>query len=461
MRTGKGIQKIRIRLKAYDHRTLDQWVIKIIQTAESTGAKVAGPVPLPTRIEKFCVIRSPFIDKDSQEQFEIRTHKRLIDVLEPSGNTIRALMRLNLPAGVDVKIIPLIQTGRDISRPPIRRNIPRQEPIVIRPAANPFEATDTRGFQRDQVQTDRTPLLNYLLIWLSARGEGTRNSLQAACKTLGIIEDGNEVRRVVRRLRLLGHLETSPTGARWSIAPPTLVRLNTPSALGTVLCGARDATLLEALRAVARIEEIPQPHGLAPSAILLHDAETELTKAVASIPGLWLTERVAERLAELLPPIAAWPDTLPSLPGIVPSRYILRQFDGSKFVDVQLVRQGGLYELTERTEERASSIGRTRTFFYDARRGSWLTGDWYGLRFFARVDLGMRCPAQYEQTTWRLALPVDWNWPEVYERALVLASGRLPVRHKGWLVYEAIAPRLLHMLVEKLELDLEGGSPNA
>ena len=74
------------------------------QTAESTGAKVAGPIPLPTRLEKFCVIRSPFVDKDSQEQFEIRTHKRLIDVLEPSQKTISALMRLNLPAGVDIEI---------------------------------------------------------------------------------------------------------------------------------------------------------------------------------------------------------------------------------------------------------------------------------------------------------------------------------------------------------------------
>jgi len=100
----KTAQKNRIRLKAYDHKILDQSAGRIVETAEATGAKVAGPVPLPTRIEKFCVIRSPFIDKDSQEQFEIRTHKRLIDVLEPSGNTIRALMRLNLPAGVDIEI---------------------------------------------------------------------------------------------------------------------------------------------------------------------------------------------------------------------------------------------------------------------------------------------------------------------------------------------------------------------
>src|ERR671923_2542878 len=100
----KTSQKIRIRLKAYDHRILDQSASKIVETAESTGAKVAGPVPLPTKIEKYSVIRSPFIDKDSQEQFEIRTHKRLIDVLDPSQQTINALMKLNLPAGVDIEI---------------------------------------------------------------------------------------------------------------------------------------------------------------------------------------------------------------------------------------------------------------------------------------------------------------------------------------------------------------------
>lgn len=99
-----GGQRIRIRLKAYDHKLLDQSASKIVETAESTGAKVAGPVPLPTRIERYTVMRSPFVDKDSQEAFEIRTHKRLIDVLEPSQKTISALMRLNLPAGVDIEI---------------------------------------------------------------------------------------------------------------------------------------------------------------------------------------------------------------------------------------------------------------------------------------------------------------------------------------------------------------------
>ena len=97
-------QKIRIRLKAYDHRILDQSAVLIVEAAERTGAAVAGPVPLPTETKKFCVIRSPHIDKDSREQFEIRTHKRLVDILDPTSKTVDALMRLQMPSGVDIEI---------------------------------------------------------------------------------------------------------------------------------------------------------------------------------------------------------------------------------------------------------------------------------------------------------------------------------------------------------------------
>src|SRR5512141_1156717 len=97
-------QRIRIRLKAYDHRVRDQSAAQIVEAAERTGAQVSGPVPLPTRIEKFTVMRSTFIDKDSREQFEMRTHKRLIDVLEPGSKTIENLTKLDLPAGVDIEI---------------------------------------------------------------------------------------------------------------------------------------------------------------------------------------------------------------------------------------------------------------------------------------------------------------------------------------------------------------------
>jgi small subunit ribosomal protein S10 len=97
-------QKVRIKIKGFDHRLVDQSVKQIIDAAERTGAIIVGPIPLPTKIEKFCVIRSPNIDKDSREQFEIRTHKRLIDILQPSSKTIDALGQLNLPSGVQVDI---------------------------------------------------------------------------------------------------------------------------------------------------------------------------------------------------------------------------------------------------------------------------------------------------------------------------------------------------------------------
>ena len=96
--------RIRIRLKAYDHRLLDQSASEIVDTAKRTGAHVAGPIPLPTRINKYTVLRGPHIDKKSREQFEIRTHKRLLDILEPTQQTLDALMKLDLSAGVDVEI---------------------------------------------------------------------------------------------------------------------------------------------------------------------------------------------------------------------------------------------------------------------------------------------------------------------------------------------------------------------
>jgi len=97
-------QKIRIRLKAFDHQSLDQSAQKIVETAKRTGANVAGPIPLPTEKNIYTILRSPHKDKDSREQFELRTHKRLIDILDPTPKTVDALMRLDLPAGVDIEI---------------------------------------------------------------------------------------------------------------------------------------------------------------------------------------------------------------------------------------------------------------------------------------------------------------------------------------------------------------------
>jgi small subunit ribosomal protein S10 len=98
------MQRIRIRIEAYDHEVLDQSVMKIVNTAKKTGAKVHGPIPLPTKIERYTVLRSPHADKKSREQFEIRTHKRIIDISEPTAKTIDSLKALDMPAGVEIKI---------------------------------------------------------------------------------------------------------------------------------------------------------------------------------------------------------------------------------------------------------------------------------------------------------------------------------------------------------------------
>ena len=100
---GEG-QRIRIRLKAFDHKLLDQSASEISETVKRTGAKMAGPIPLPTKIERYCVLRSPHVDKKSREHFEIRTHKRMVDILEPTQQTVDALMKLELSAGVSVEI---------------------------------------------------------------------------------------------------------------------------------------------------------------------------------------------------------------------------------------------------------------------------------------------------------------------------------------------------------------------
>jgi small subunit ribosomal protein S10 len=105
-------ERIRIRMEAYDHEVLDRTAQEIVETAEKTGAMVHGPIPLPTRIERYTVLRSPHIDRKSREQFEIRTHKRLIDILQPTGKTIEALNKgLSLPPGVDIKIRVLAGTA--------------------------------------------------------------------------------------------------------------------------------------------------------------------------------------------------------------------------------------------------------------------------------------------------------------------------------------------------------------
>ena len=125
MAESKG-QKIRIRLKAYDHEIVDQSTKKIVETVVRTQAKVRGPVPLPTEIRRFCVVRSPHVDKDSREHFEMRIHKRLLDIVEPTSKTVESLQRLDLPAGVSIEI----KIQASVIRRSLRAGIPGSRPFA-------------------------------------------------------------------------------------------------------------------------------------------------------------------------------------------------------------------------------------------------------------------------------------------------------------------------------------------
>src|ERR1700674_4279355 len=141
-------ERIRIRLKAYDHRVLDQSTTEIVDTAKRTGATVAGPIPLPTSRSITTVLRSPHVDKKSREQFEIRTHKRLLDILEPTQQTVDALMKLDLPAGVDVEIKAFGKEHKKSGSRRARRSLESRRDAGATVPANSCRGTDEPRWER-------------------------------------------------------------------------------------------------------------------------------------------------------------------------------------------------------------------------------------------------------------------------------------------------------------------------
>lgn len=326
--------------------------------------------------------------------------------------------------------------------------LPLEDPFGVFPDAH--EHGDEQGMVK------RTELYNCLLHCLSAVGSGSLASFQTACHTLDLSQDNVDTRRILRRLRLLGHLECSRDGTRWSIASPVLTRRCHPTGDDTyVFCGGRDTALLEALRLQGLVEEVPQPVGEGPATVYICGVDPAQPIAVTGLDSaFWLQviDNAAERLANLLPPIEVWPDTLQVLPGITPYMFDVRRFDGSGFVDEVFEGKSGFYELWPPAGGGQPPRAPKYTLFYDAKQDRWLRGDWYGLRYLALWLEGESCEVRYDQGAGHLALPQDWRWPELYERVLVLASGRLPVHREGWLIYEAISSHLLDVLRTKLHL---------
>jgi hypothetical protein len=335
----------------------------------------------------------------------------------------------------------------------------RYRPLATLPHEDPFGTLPEASEQDDRGEqgAELTHLHNHLLYWLSTVGIGSVATFQTACHTLGLSRDGTEPRRILHRLRLLGHLECSRDGARWSIAPPVLTQRSHLLGDDThVLCGGRDTNLLDTLKRVASVEEVPQWGAETPATVYVRgvDAVRIAASRLDSTIQLRVVNNAAERLADLVPPIAAWPDTLQVLSGIRPHMFDVRRFNGPGFVDDVFEGKSGLYELWPPKGDGQPSPAPRYTLFYEAKLDRWLRGDWYGLRFLALSLEGESCEVQYDQDSGRLAVPEKRRWPELYERALVLASGRLPAHRGGWLLYEAVSSRLLDILRTKLHLEL-------
>ncbi len=352
--------------------------------------------------------------------------------------------------------------GPDISVQDYARRLakPLLEPPVF---ADPFPPDDAADEAAADELLARSQRYDRLLLWLSAAGCGSLTVAARACQALGLDRDGSETGRILRRLRLLGHVERSADGNRWAIAPPILARV--ASALGEaryVLCGARDDVLLGALRRVAAVDEQPQPGGAAPARVCVMTADAEglagELRASGVVPQLRV-EAAAARLADALPSLEQWQSTLDVVPDVRPAQYDARRYEGGAFVEA-VVDRSGFYELWPREGRGARAQRPPYRLFYDAARDRWLAGDWYGLRYLARVHDGERCSAHYDLLSASLAIPEAFRPPELYERALVLCSGRLPDRRGGWLCYPDVALSVVDTLAAKLHLSLED-SPDA
>ena len=186
--------KIRIRLKAFDYRLLDQSATEIVDTAQRTGARISGPIPLPTHIQRFTVLRSPHVDKKSREQFEIRTHKRLLDILEPTQQTIDALMKLELPAGVELTV-QITPTGTDVVAAGLAERCVIQLAYAIGVAKPLSVYVNTDGTA--QVDEDRLSSVIQEMVDLSPRGIRERLALS---------------RPIYARTSAYGHFGRSPDG---------------------------------------------------------------------------------------------------------------------------------------------------------------------------------------------------------------------------------------------------------
>ena len=318
---------------------------------------------------------------------------------------------------------------------------------------DPFDQSD--AWQPQEASRESSALFERLLHWLSVRGEGTWEGFKQACDVLRVAADKQEARSALRRLSLLGHLELSDDGSRWSASPAVLIRFpDNPD--GGFLAGRRTGSVLRRVREFWHINETPQSYYSGPPRIDLNLDVAENTAA------LEITDAGATstRLAALLPDLNEWKDSLQSLDNLRVASYEIERWRSGSFQPCDNVydRDGfyygepGMYRITLE----GNRSGRTMTLFFDEPAQRWIRGDWYGLRFLS-LEAGQTCvEAVHDSGAGELLILASQRWPLLYERALTLASGMLPGRaaNPDWLSYPRIPLDLAKVLCGKLNVNL-------
>ena len=318
---------------------------------------------------------------------------------------------------------------------------------------DPFDQSD--AWQPQEASPESSALAERLLHWVSVRGEGTWEGFNQACNVLKVAEDKQAVRSALRRLILLGHLDLSDDGSRWSVSPAVLVRFPDNPDSG-FLAGRRTGSFLRRIGEFWHINETPQSYYSGPPRIDLSSGVSENTAA------LEITDAGAAstRLAALLPDLNEWKESLHSLDNLRVTSYEIERWQSGSFQPCDNVydRDGiyygepGMYRISLGGDR----SGRTMTLFFDEPAQRWIRGDWYGLRFLS-LEVGQACvEAVHDSGAGELLIPAPQRWPLLYERALTLASGMLPRRaaNPDWLSYPRIPLDLAKVLCGKLNVNL-------
>ena len=322
---------------------------------------------------------------------------------------------------------------------------------------DPFDLSETSFDEGNIDDNSLGERYNRLLNWLSANAEGTWQTFARGCDILQLAADTKGARSIFRRLILLGYIESSNDGQKWSICPTTVVQCATEPEV-CFLAGQQTPNLIKQLSAHWEIENIPQPGYQGPSCIKVHNnLSTDLLVDELQVESVGVA---SVQLARLLPDLEGWKTILTAIDRINTTEYNIEIWNGSRFSscdtfyerDGQYFGESGMYRLTRGENTNTYQM----VLYLDQSSQRWLRGDWYGMRFLAYDSAGRDFEVTYDSSTNGLLIPMDERWPLLYERVLVLASGSLPGRadNPRWLKYSGVSSELVQLLTEKLNVSI-------